>query len=201
MRTLFTIGHSNREIEEFLELLQIHGIELIVDVRKMPRSRTNPQFNGPELADSLSTRGIAYTHLESLSGFRRGAKAVTTNAWENKSFQAYAAYMETPEFAAGIGALMEMSRQKSVAVMCSEAVWWRCHRRMIADALLARDCDVRHILSRSPASGHELTKFAKLVDGHVTYPEVPGSSPPTDRKKPTRGAPRKHQSQPFADLS
>lgn len=201
MHTLFTIGHSNREIEDFLELLQTHGIEVIVDVRKMPRSRTNPQFNGPELTDSLSTRGIAYTHLESLTGFRRGAKAVTMNAWENKSFQAYAAFMETPEFATGIDALIDISRQKSVAVMCSEAVWWRCHRRMIADALLARGCDVRHILSRSPASRHELTKFARLIDGNVTYPQVPGTSTPTDRRKPTRGAPRKHKSQPSADLS
>src|SRR3712207_5801182 len=108
MPTLFTIGHSNRELAEFMELLQIHGIALIVDVRKMPRSRTNPQFNSPELARDLKAQGMDYMHLESLTGFRRGPKHVSKNAWENKSFQAFAGYMETPDFAAGIEALTQL---------------------------------------------------------------------------------------------
>lgn len=175
MQIVYTIGHSNRELAEFLELLKIHGVDLIVDVRKMPRSRTNPQFNGPELAEVLKSQGKAYTHLESLTGFRRGPKIVTDNAWENKSFQAFASYMETPEFAAGIEALMGLASEKNAAVMCSEAVWWRCHRRMIADAMLAKGWEVRHILSKSAAARHEFSKMAKVVAGQVTYPVVPGS--------------------------
>jgi uncharacterized protein (DUF488 family) len=171
MHTLFTIGHSNRELAEFIELLQIHGIKRLIDVRKMPRSRSNPQFNGPELAKDLKALGIEYNHLEALTGFRRGMKFNTKNAWENKSFQAYAAYMETPEFEAGIDALMQMGQERTSAVMCSEAVWWRCHRRMISDAMLARAWEVRHILSHSAPASHELTKFAQIVDGRVTYPE------------------------------
>jgi uncharacterized protein (DUF488 family) len=191
MQSLYTIGHSNRELAEFLELLEIHGVDLIVDVRKMPRSRTNPQFNGPELAEVLQSQGKAYTHLESLTGFRRGAKLVTENAWENKSFQAFASYMETSEFAAGIEALMSLASEKTAAIMCSEAVWWRCHRRMIADAMLARGWEVRHILSKSPASQHEFSKIARLVDGRVTYPPVPGAPTLKDKTKPTRGSPKK----------
>lgn len=173
MPTLFTIGHSNRELAEFMELLQIHGIALIVDVRKMPRSRTNPQFNGPELARDLKAQGLDYVHLESLTGFRKGSKLVSRNAWENKSFQAYAGYMETPDFEAGIATLMSLGAGTVAAIMCSEAVWWRCHRRMIADALVAQGWEVRHILSKRAPARHELTKIAKLDDGRVTYPAAP----------------------------
>lgn len=199
MRTVFTIGHSNREIDVFLDLLKVHGIELIIDVRKMPRSRSNPQFNGPELAAILETHGIAYSHLESLTGFRKGAKVVSRNAWENKSFQAYAAYMETADFARGIDELIQRSQEKATAVMCSEAVWWRCHRRMIADALLARGWEVRHILSQSSPSPHELTKFARAEAGRVTYPEDPAAPPSNAPKKPTRGAPHRKRNQPPAE--
>lgn len=191
MPTLFTIGHSNRELPEFMELLQIHGIGLIVDVRKMPRSRTNPQFNGPELAEALKAEGRDYVHLESLTGFRRGEKRVSKNAWENKSFQAYAGYMETADFDAGIDVLKSLGAQKKVAIMCSEAVWWRCHRRMIADALVAQGWDVLHIMSRSAPSHHQLTNIARVEDGRVTYPEIPGAVPAQGPKKPTRGAPLK----------
>ncbi|HET9236681.1 MAG TPA: DUF488 domain-containing protein [Oligoflexus sp.] len=196
MQSVFTIGHSNRELAEFLELLKIHGIDLIVDVRKMPRSRTNPQFNGPELAEVLQSEGRAYAHLESLTGFRRGAKLVTENAWENKSFQAFASYMETPEFAAGLETLMDLATEKTVAVMCSEAVWWRCHRRMIADAMLARGWEVRHILSKSAAPQHELSKIARVYEGRVTYPPVPGAPVVRDKTKVTRGAPKKKRPDP-----
>jgi uncharacterized protein (DUF488 family) len=200
MQTLFTIGHSNRELIEFIDLLQTHGIERIVDVRKMPRSRTHPQFNGPELARDLEALGISYAHLESLTGFRRGAKLVTDNAWENKSFQAYAAYMETMDFIEGIDTLISMGTEKVTAVMCSEAVWWRCHRRMIADGLLARGWEVRHILSKSAPSLHELTKMAKVEAGRVTYPKDPNAPPVTAPRKPTRGAPHKQKNQPSAAL-
>jgi uncharacterized protein (DUF488 family) len=176
MHILFTIGHSNRELSEFVELLQIHGVKRLIDVRKMPRSRSNPQFNGPELAKDLKALEIEYSHLEALTGFRRGMKFTTQNAWENKSFQAYAAYMETPAFASGIDALVQMGQEKTSTVMCSEAVWWRCHRRMIADALVARGWEVRHILSRSAPAAHELTKFARIVDDRVTYPEIDSGS-------------------------
>jgi uncharacterized protein (DUF488 family) len=174
MHSVYTIGHSPRELAEFLELLEIHGVDLIVDARKMPRSRTNPQFNGPELAEVLQSQGKAYTHLESLTGFRRGAKLVTQNAWENKSFQAFASYMETLEFSAGIETLIDLASKKTAAIMCSEAVWWRCHRRMIADAMLARGWEVRHILSKSAASRHDFSKMARFDKGRVTYPAMPG---------------------------
>lgn len=174
MNTIYTIGHSNRELAEFLELLESNGIQIVVDVRKMPRSRANPQFNGSELAKELASVGIQYRHLESLTGFR-GKGTKESNAWENKSFQNYANYMRTEEFQAGIKQLEEMAKKGVPAIMCSEAVWWRCHRRMIADALVAQRHKVLHITSKSKPSPHELTKFARVDHEQVTYP-LPTSS-------------------------
>jgi len=191
MHTIFTIGHSKRELAEFIELLRRHRVGLVVDVRKMPRSRSNPQFNGPDLKVSLEACGISYVHLESLTGFRGKAKLPVTNAWDNKSFQSYAAYMGSDDFSSGIEELIHLAEDKVPAVMCSEAVWWRCHRRMIADALVVRELDVRHILSTSEPQAHELTKFAKVVGNKVEYPDIPGKVPTTEPKKPTRGAPKK----------
>lgn len=172
MNTIFTIGHSNRELPVFLDLLKRNAIELVIDVRKMPRSRSNPQFNAEDLFKDLNAEGIAYTHMEALTGFRSRTKFSINTAWENKSFQAFAAYMLTPEFNAGIDKLLELADKRTAAIMCSEAVWWRCHRRLIADALIARRREVRHILSQNEPLPHQLTDIARLVDGHVEYPPI-----------------------------
>lgn len=169
VNTIFTIGHSNRGLDEFMALLKQNGIEHVVDVRKIPRSRSNPQYNLEDLFKSLQAEGLSYSHLENLCGFRSKAKVALESAWENKSFQAYAAYMGTSEFKDGIQALVDLAKTEVPAIMCSEAVWWRCHRRMIADALLGLGLDVRHILSPSAPVPHQLTEFAQLIDGQVSY--------------------------------
>ncbi len=166
---IFTIGHSNREWPEFLDLLRKNGIDLLVDVRKLPRSRANPQYNAETIAKALEKTGIGYTHLESLTGFRKGTQLTVESAWENKSFKAYAAYMRSPEFKAGLDELLRLSAGRSVAIMCSEAVWWRCHRRMIADALIARGYEVRDILSEKAPLPHQLTTIGHVQDGEVFY--------------------------------
>jgi uncharacterized protein (DUF488 family) len=179
--TLFSIGHSNRSLDEFIELLRIHGVNRIADIRKMPRSRANPQFNRETLSADLEAVGIAYVHLPRLTGFRKGIKATGTNGWRNPSFRAFAFYMQTPEFDEGIDELLAEAKESSVAMMCSEAVWWRCHRRLVADALLARGVEVRHILSQQAAKPHELTDMAEVVDGAVRYRDDVGMEPEEPR--------------------
>ncbi|WP_141732844.1 DUF488 domain-containing protein [Oligoflexus tunisiensis] len=169
--SIFSIGHSNRTLEDFIELLRIHGVNKIADIRKMPRSRANPQFNTENLAPALAALGMGYVHLPLLTGFRKGIKATGSNGWRNPSFKAYAFYMLTPEFNQGLDELLDQAQESTVAMMCSEAVWWRCHRRLVADALLARGIEVRHILSQQPAKAHELTPMAEVVGGVVHYRE------------------------------
>ena len=171
MYTIYTIGHSTRTTEQFLALLKAHGIEELVDVRTIPRSRHNPQFGTEELAASLQQAGIAYTHLGKLGGLRHASKDSVNLGWQNTSFRGFADYMATPEFTSGLDELTPLAEQKTVAIMCAEAVPWRCHRSLIADALTIQGWQVLHIQSRKTASPHELTTFVKVQDGKLTYPE------------------------------
>jgi uncharacterized protein (DUF488 family) len=171
MLTIYTVGHSTRTTEQFLELLKAHGIEELVDVRTIPRSRHNPQFGAEELAASLQQAGIAYMHLGKLGGLRHASKDSINLGWQNTSFRGFADYMATPEFKSGLDELKSLAEQKTVAIMCAEAVPWRCHRSLISDALTIQGWQVLHIQSRKTANPHELTPFLKVQDGKITYPE------------------------------
>lgn len=167
---VFTIGHSTRSLEEFVALLQPHGIELVVDVRTVPRSRHNPQFNRDTLPQSLQSSDIGYEHVAALGGLRRPNAHSTNSAWRNASFRGYADYMQTAEFAAAVDRLAEMAERKRMALMCAEAVPWRCHRSLIADALLARGIPVEEIISTNRTQAHAMTSFARVAGTTVTYP-------------------------------
>lgn len=168
--TVFTIGHSTRPIASFLRLLMAHGVTLLLDVRRFPASRTNPQFNSDALAASLAEVHIKYRHVPGLGGRRQPKKDSINAGWSHSSFRGYADYMQTAEFAREIDRVIDDAAGDRVAVMCAEAVPWRCHRSLIADALLVRGVDVREISSGVRATPHELTSFAKVEDGRVTYP-------------------------------
>lgn len=167
--TLFTIGHSTRSLGEFVELLKLNGIELLVDVRTVPKSRTNPQFNKDTLGNDLDKEGIEYFHMTDLGGLRHAKKDSKNIVWENASFRGYADYMETDEFRNAIEELLKLAKKKKLAVMCSEAVWWRCHRSMIADELVAEGYEVRHIMGDKEPGEHKLRSFAHVKRGHVSY--------------------------------
>ena len=167
---LFTIGHSTHTLEEFIRILQAHGVTRVVDVRTVPRSRHNPQFNQDTLPEALRAAGIAYTAMKGLGGWRR-TRADSPNAgWRSAAFRGYADYMQTPEFEAQLQALLELAATDRVAVMCAEAVPWRCHRQLIADALTVRGVRVQHILSETESQPHELTPFARVEGTRITYP-------------------------------
>jgi len=170
MRTIYTIGHSTRSIEQFLDLLRAHGIEELADVRTIPKSRHNPQFGQEELAASLKQAGIDYVHLGKLGGLRHSRKDSVNLGWQNLSFRGYADYMATPEFQEGLDELKAIAGKKRVAIMCAEALPWRCHRSLTSDALTTQGWQVLHIQSRKTASPHELTPFLKVQDGKLTYP-------------------------------
>jgi uncharacterized protein (DUF488 family) len=167
---MLTIGHSNRSFEELATMLSAHGVELLADVRTIPKSRHNPQFNKENLPAALKTAGIEYIHLPGLGGLRHPRADSINTAWRNLSFRGYADYMQTPEFAAALTRLLELAGSRRVAVMCAEAVPWRCHRSLIADALTARGIAVDHIMSAAKADPHTLTSFAKVNGVEVTYP-------------------------------
>jgi uncharacterized protein (DUF488 family) len=167
---VFTIGHSTRTIEEFLAILAAHGIERLVDVRSIPKSRRVPQFNSDSLAASLREKGIEYVHLKSLGGLRHAKKDSVNLGWRNASFRGYADYMATEEFRAGIARLLELAREKRTAIMCAEAVPWRCHRSLIGDALLVRGVDVEDIMTATSVQPHEMTSFAKTDGLDIHYP-------------------------------
>ncbi len=170
MKEIFTIGHSTRPIEEFLELLKKHGVEQLVDIRSVPGSRRNPQYGQKALRESLLKHGIDYVYMKSLGGFRPEAENSINMGWRNESFRNYADYMQTEEFAEGIEELIHLA-QKPTVIMCAEAVPWRCHRSLVADALIVRGIRVRDIIDSTHVSDHTMTKFAK-VDGYtITYPE------------------------------
>lgn len=170
--TLYTIGHSTHTIEEFIALLKEHGIEHLVDVRSIPKSRHVPQFNSDIFGPALAKAGIAYAHLKALGGRRHSRKGSINTGWRNASFRGYADYMATPEFAEGLDELMRIaSARRRTAIMCAEAVPWRCHRSMIGDALLVRGWKVLDIVSAKAPVEHKITPFLQLADGQITYPE------------------------------
>jgi 3-methyladenine DNA glycosylase/8-oxoguanine DNA glycosylase len=167
---VYTIGHSTRALDELVALLAASGVEVLADVRTVPRSRRNPQFNSDALRASLAARGIRYEHLAKLGGLRHARKDSQNTAWRNASFRGYADYMQTPDFEAGLDALHELTRDGVVAMMCAEAVPWRCHRSLVADALSVRGADVRHIVGPAAPHAHRLTSFARVDGERVTYP-------------------------------
>jgi uncharacterized protein (DUF488 family) len=198
---IFTVGHSTLPLQDFIALLDAYGIASLADIRTVPRSRHNPQFNSDTLEAALGAHGIKYVPLRSLGGLRHARKDSPNTGWRNASFRGYADYMQTPEFdralteligwasarslasRGGVSPLAERESLRSSArslasgggapravIMCAEAVWWRCHRQLVADALVARGVTVRHIMSRDPAVVHVLTDFARVADGRVTYP-------------------------------
>lgn len=166
---LYTVGHSNRSAEEFTALLRGSGVEVLADVRKLPGSNKYPHFNREELAHSLAGSGIRYVYLEGLGGRRRPNKDSRNVVWRNKSFRAYADHMETAEFREGIEALLAHARQCRTAIMCSEAVWWRCHRALVADYLKSTGMTVYHIMGAGVNKPHPYTSAAKIVNGRLSY--------------------------------
>jgi uncharacterized protein (DUF488 family) len=168
---IFTIGHSTKPIEEFIQVLTAYGIKEIVDVRTIPKSRHNPQFNSDILADSLRGAGIGYTHMKGLGGLRHTKKDSPNKGWRNSSFRGFADYMQTGEFEASLKELMEKAKHNKIAVMCAEALPWRCHRSLIADVLTIRSVEVTHIMSSKAQQEHVLTPFAKIEGNNIIYPE------------------------------
>ena len=168
--TISTIGHSNHPLEKFIEMLTAHGIELIADVRTVPRSRHNPQYNSDVLPASLREQGMAYRHLPDLGGLRHAKKDSLNTGWENATFRGFADYMQTESFEKGLAELIALADGTKVALMCAEALPWRCHRSLIADALMVRGITVMHIMSRTAANEHTLTPFAKVNGTTITYP-------------------------------
>jgi uncharacterized protein (DUF488 family) len=169
--TVFTIGHSNRTIEEFIEMIEVHGIRLVADVRTVPRSRHNPQYNREVMAPALLRLGIDYKHLPGRGGLRHAKKESVNTAWENESFRGFADYMQTDDFSRSLTELIGMVEQRPTAIMCAEAVPWRCHRSLIGDALLARGVAVIDIMSKTSATEHKLTSFAEVNGNMITYPK------------------------------
>jgi uncharacterized protein (DUF488 family) len=172
--TIFTIGHSTHPIDGFVGLLRAHGVDGVADVRTIAKSRHNPQFNEPELAGSLTGHGVAYRRMKDLGGLRPARADSINGAWKNASFRGYADYMQTDAFARAIDELVGVGGTGSWAIMCAEAVPWRCHRSMIGDALTVRGIAVRDITSASSAKPHTLTSFARVDGTRITYPPLPG---------------------------
>ena len=174
---VLTIGHSTRPLDEFLALLRAHSVTCVVDVRTVPRSRHNPQFNQDSLPDSLKKAGLGYVHLPALGGLRH-AKCDSVNVgWRNASFRGYADYMQTPEFERGLEELIHLAKREQIAIMCAEAVPWRCHRSLIGDALTVRGIRTEDVMSLTRSRIHTLTPFAKVRGKSVTYPAETSQRP------------------------
>ena len=170
MTRIWTIGHSTRTIEEFIAALQAHGIKLVADVRLLPGSRRYPQFNKEMLATSLSDRGIGYEHFPELGGRRKPCKDSRNTAWRNDAFRGYADHMERAEFVAGIARLETATEKRgAMAIMCAQAVWWKCHRSLIADYLKTQGTAVIHIVDAEKTEPHPFTSAAKIVSGKLSY--------------------------------
>ncbi len=167
---MFTIGHSTRTLQEFLEMLKAYQVSFVLDVRSVPRSRHNPQFNKETLPAALKAEGISYVHMPEIGGLRRPSRDSVNTAWRNKSFRGYADFMQTKEFTEQLLHLMALARDKCVAVMCAEALPWRCHRSLIADTLVVRNVQVEHIISKNSVIKHELTEWARVEGTKITYP-------------------------------
>lgn len=167
--TIWTIGHSTRPIEAFLDLLARHAIEALADVRRFPGSRRQPQYGQAALQAALAGRGIEYRWIEALGGRRRARPDSPNTAWRNASFRGYADYMESNGFRGGMDQLLELAARKRTVIMCAEAMWWRCHRSLVSDALCARGIEVVHILDADHSRKHPFTPPARVVDGRLTY--------------------------------
>jgi uncharacterized protein (DUF488 family) len=167
--SIWTIGHSTLSLEDFIARLVSFDIELLADVRSFPGSRRYPHFNKESLASALTDAGIRYEHFRELGGRRRARSDSLNIAWRNESFRGYADYMETSEFCVGIERLLELVQQERVAIMCSEAVWWRCHRSMISDYLKVKGIDVVHIMGEGKSEPHPFTSAARVVNGELSY--------------------------------
>ena len=178
MPSVFTLGHSTRPMGEFLDLLREHGVEVLVDVRRYPMSRRHPQFSRDSLAASHQEGGIQYMHEPGLGGRRATRPGSPHTAWRVEAFRGYADHMETPEFQDALGRLMDRAARETVAILCAEAVPWRCHRRLISDALVARGVEVRHILGPGRADPHELDPNARILPGgRLLYAGPAGDQP------------------------
>ena len=171
-KIIYTIGHSTRPIEEFIHLLKLSQIEIVVDIRRFPGSRKFPQYNPDNLRISLTDNGIEYTAIDKLGGRRKATSDSKNTIWRHPSFQGYADYMETQEFIEGISELVKIASVKIAAIMCSEAVWWRCHRSMDADYLKSKGWEVLHIIGESQPKEHPYTAPARIVDGELTYETI-----------------------------
>lgn len=169
--SIYTIGHSTRTIEEFLALLLSFGIKVLADIRRLPGSRKYPQFDQDQLKISLREKGIEYVYIEDLGGRRKLSSSAAKTAWRNKSFQAYAGYMETEAFEEGAKVLKSYAAEQPTAMMCSEAVWWRCHRSMVSDYLKAKGWEVLHIMSEGKATEHPYTSPARIIGDRIFYTE------------------------------
>jgi uncharacterized protein (DUF488 family) len=167
--SIWTVGHSTLSIEDFLARLRSFQIDLLADVRSFPGSRRYPQFNKENLSTALADAGISYEHLRELSGRRRPRPDSLNMTWRNESFRGYADYMETEEFRAGLETLLQLARNQRVAIMCSEAVWWRCHRSMISDYLKVKGIEVTHIMNEGKAEPHPYTSAARIINGELSY--------------------------------
>ena len=169
---MWTIGHSTRPLAEFVELLRAHGIDTLVDVRTVPRSRRHPHFTKDALAASLPEAAIAYVHMPGLGGLRKAQPGSPNTGWRTDAFRGYADYMQTEEFARHLDALTALAKNVRLSVMCAEAEPWRCHRNLLADALVVRDVEVRHIVGRGAVARHALTPWALRNGVRLTYPPV-----------------------------
>jgi uncharacterized protein (DUF488 family) len=170
---VLTIGHSTRTPEDFIGLLQQYGVQKVVDIRTIPRSNHNPQFNREELPNSLKAAGISYAHMPGLGGLRHSLPDSANTGWRSRTFRGFADYMQTEEFVKNLQALIELAKTERIALMCAEAVPWRCHRSLIADALTVRRVQVRHILSSTSLQTHRITPWAKVDGIGITYPPEP----------------------------
>jgi len=168
--SVFTIGHSTRTLNEFIEMLKNYGVTLLVDVRTVPRSRHNPQFNKETLPASLKSQGIEYIHMQEIGGLRRPKHDSINLAWKNTSFRGYADFMQTKDFTDNLLKIVALARENCLALMCAEALPWRCHRSLISDALVVRHVKVQHIISATSCINHELTEFARVEGTKITYP-------------------------------
>jgi uncharacterized protein (DUF488 family) len=169
--TIFTIGHSTRPLDQFIDILKAHDIQLVADVRTIPRSRHNPQFNSDALANSLKTSGIDYVHMPGLGGLRHALRDSVNQGWENASFRGFADYMQTGAFEDSLRELVDAAKERRTVIMCAEALPWRCHRSLIGDALFTRGIAVMDIMSRTSVKPHRLTAWAEVSGMKVIYPK------------------------------
>lgn len=170
MTDIYTIGHSTRSIDDFLEILHDYNIVSVIDVRTIPKSRHNPQYNEEDLRKALKRAHIGYLHCAGLGGLRHTTRASVNTGWRNASFRGFADYMQTPEFDESMEELIRMAQEQTIVIMCAEALPWRCHRSLISDALLVRKLTAMHIFSKTNVHPHTLTPFARIKGKRITYP-------------------------------